>query len=326
MDPEQQAAEIEKLKENLCTRDIELKYLRSTNGPIAKEIERYQRILNAAEQLEVENKQLREELEKREIEAKWARHNEASGFGWRKKADEKDEEIKDLKQDIENMKSEIHAAKRLETDHQSLQREHDDLKRHFENLNDHFEEMEKDYGNMRYEKTKVGKKSHDLETSLGRKTRECLKAKHALEHVSHLLMQSPFANAQSWIYPLTGLARTMQYVLAFASNWHKLPPVVYWYLQNQFTADMTSLCMINDFQFNTAAMDFASGLTYVQEKVCGYAATVPRHRGGACESCVTLGRICLQKEDYYPVVVVPLPEYMRSGKKVEDLGYWVRGW
>lgn len=268
---------------------------------------------------QVEIKKLQKELEMREMQTKCLLQNEANGFGWRDVADEKSEIVKEQKRDIENMKRKIDAGKHLEINHRDLRRDYDTLERHFK-------ELEQDYGNLRYEKTKFDKKRHDLETRLDRRTQECLKAKHALEHVSHLLMQKPSTNAQSWVYSFTGLTRTLKDVLDFASNGHDLPPVVYSYLQDQFTTTMTSLCMVNDIQFNTAVIDYASGNTCVQQKVCGLAATVPRHRAGACESCVMLQRICLQKEDYYLIVVVPLPKHLRRGKKVEELGYWVQGW
>ncbi|KAG9552195.1 hypothetical protein KCU71_g14116, partial [Aureobasidium melanogenum] len=148
MSLEQQAAEIEKLKQHIRTQDVELKYLRSTNDlnsawklacdqkdeTIKYQQQELEKSVNAAEQLRVENKKLHMDLHMQEFETKCLLKNDASDFGWKIVANERNEVIKDQKQDIENLRSKNDAAKDLEISHQSLQVDYQHLQLSYEIL------------------------------------------------------------------------------------------------------------------------------------------------------------------------------------------------
>ena len=43
----------------------------------------------------------------------------------------------------------------------------------------------------------------------------------------------------------------------------------------------------------------------------------------ACDDCIAQRRICLQADDMPLIQVAALPEHMRVGKTVTDMGFWV---
>ncbi|KAH0124720.1 hypothetical protein KCU67_g17686, partial [Aureobasidium melanogenum] len=107
MSSKEQAAEIEKLKQHIRTQDVELKYLRSINDlnsawksacdqkdeTIKYQQQELEKSVNAAEQLRVENKKLHIDLHMQELEIKCLLKNDASDFGWKIVADERNEVI-----------------------------------------------------------------------------------------------------------------------------------------------------------------------------------------------------------------------------------------
>ncbi|KAG9650428.1 hypothetical protein KCU95_g9179, partial [Aureobasidium melanogenum] len=114
-------------------------------------------------------------------------------------------------------------------------------------------------------------------------------------------------------------------VLEHVVNRDDLQAVVVSHLQIQFGLTAGSLCNVNNARFSRAMLDSASGKVCVQQKANNLGAGVPADRNGACDTCIGLKRICLQKEDDQPVKVVPLPEALRSGKTADQIGHWVQG-
>ncbi|KAG9674675.1 hypothetical protein KCU99_g4243, partial [Aureobasidium melanogenum] len=354
-----QSAEIEILKQQIYAQDqhirtqnTKLKYFRSINDlnsawksacdqkdEIIKhqqqKLERLGSTIDAAKQLHIENKKLYKDLHMQELEIKCLLKNDASDFGWKVVADERNEVIKDQKQEIGNMRSKNDAAKELEISHQSLQADYEHLQQNHQTLQQKHKSMQQDHtslqqdhNNLREEKIKSDKKIQDLETRLDTTTKEWLEAKLAQQHNPRLTMQKPFGKARPRLHCNSACdpKRTANDILAHLSNRHDLPSVVIANLHMEFFLTGVSLGRVNDARFNEAFIDWASGTICVQQKVYNHTLeyTVPEDRFGACESCVRLGRICIQKRGDYYAVVVPLPEALRSGKRVEELGYWVR--
>lgn len=120
--------------------------------------------------------------------------------------------------------------------------------------------------------------------------------------------------------------RTLYDVLGHTSNGHELPPVVIGYLQTQFSQTAASLCRLDHTRFHEVMVESACGNVCVQRKASNIPARVIANEDGACDYCVWVRQICLQKDYMDSVVVVPLPEFLRLGKRVEELSYWVRGY
>ncbi|KAH0387289.1 hypothetical protein KCU92_g1765, partial [Aureobasidium melanogenum] len=353
-----QSAEIERLKQQIYAQDqhirtqnTELKYLRSTNNlnitwksacdqkdEIIKhqqqELERLGSTIDAAKQLHIENKKLYKDLHMQKLEIKCLLRNDASDFGWKIVADERNEVIKDQKQEIGNMRSRNDAAKELEISHQSLQTDYEHLQlshrilqRKHKSMQQGHTSLQQDHNNLREEKTRFDKKIQDLEARLDTTTKEWLEAKLAQQHDSRLTMQKPFGDARPRLRCNSACdpKRTADDILAHLSNRRDLPSVVIAYLHKEFFLTGVSLGRVNDARFNEAVIDWACGTICVQQKVYNSEYIVHEDRSGACESCVNLGRICIQKNGDYDAVVVPLPEALRSGRRVEELGSWVRG-
>ncbi|KAG9525426.1 hypothetical protein KCU93_g5895, partial [Aureobasidium melanogenum] len=118
--------------------------------------------------------------------------------------------------------------------------------------------------------------------------------------------------------------RSVDDVLSHVSNRDELPQDAVVYLQGQFESGAAALCRLNAARFSKAMIESANGNVCVQQKANNRsAATIAGH--GACDACVSARRICFQKNDIHPVVVVPLPETLRVGKEADEVGYWVQG-
>lgn len=118
--------------------------------------------------------------------------------------------------------------------------------------------------------------------------------------------------------------RAVDDVLALVDNRNDLPPIVTTFLQTQFSRTSDSLCRVDAIRFRESVLDFASDKICVQQKASTAQAVVPGHQGGACNFCIDLKRVCLQREGYHSMKAVPLPAHLRSGNSMDELGYWVQ--
>jgi len=347
MNPEQQAAEIEKLKQQICSQDIELKHLRSTNDLNSawkhvceqkdKTIDYQQRELDksikAAGEQAVENQKLRRDLCLQDIEIKKLLANDEINVDWKAICNERSIVNKQQQQILQFMESENDAAKEFKTDHWVLRGEHEHLQQkyrllrqkheslqqeHISLLQDHTS-LQQNHNDLEEEKTKSVKKIQDLEARLDATTSApSIEIPSRPRHGSQVNLTPSRARRSS-------PRRTLEIVLARVSNRDELPPVVITYLKTQFFSTATSLGRIDDFRFSLLTLETVPGVVCLQRQANSGAAIVHIYRDGACEDCVSAKRICVQKDSIYPVVVFPLPKNLRSGKRVEELGYWVQG-
>ncbi|KAH0144208.1 hypothetical protein KCU67_g13190, partial [Aureobasidium melanogenum] len=219
-----------------------------------------------------------------ELEIKCLLKNDASDFGWKIVADERNEVIKDQKQDIVNMKHTIDAARELQVDHQKLQESYSSLQRN------HYL-LQQDHAKLRRENKKSDKKIKDLEARIDTKSQECFEANHARQDTSNLTMGISSERTRSWFhhnfaFASDGPKRTLDNALVHLSNRLDLPSVVIAYLRKEFFLTGSSLGRVNDARFNEAVIGWACGTICVQQKVYNSAYTVPEDRSGACEICV----------------------------------------
>lgn len=327
-------AEIKRLKQHIRTQDVELQYLRSVSHLNStwksacdqkdeiiehqqQELERLRSTVDATKQLQLENKKLHQDLYMQELEIKKLLVADASDFGWKVVADERGEVIKDQKKDIEAMKSRNDAAKELQADHQKLQGD--------------YTHLQQTYNKLREEKTKSDERISDLEVRLNART---FAPPRPIRPLPYRPFQAKLPSSRGYFghggaQGARGAApqgqRTVDDVLIHVSNGGDLPPMAIRHLQNQLFLWAASLCRLDEVRFNELVTDRVSGIICIQQKAFDVPATVPENRNGACHICVMLGRIGLQKESSQSVVVVPLPESLRPGKRVDELGYWIRG-